>query len=158
VTDARWLDAQEARAWRGLTRMQTQLYARLNRELLRSSGLSASDYAVLVCLSEAPQGRMRPFELGAELRWEKSRLSHHIARMERRGLIERRECDADARGLFVVITGSGRSAIEDAAPQHVEHVRRNIIDLLTPEQLDALGDVTEIVLKNLDYDAEDCDS
>jgi DNA-binding MarR family transcriptional regulator len=158
MTDATWLDAREARAWRGLTRMQNQLYARLNRELLRNSGLSGSDYAVLVCLSEAPHGRLRPFELGAELRWEKSRLSHHIARMERRGLIERRECDTDARGLFVVITDQGRGAVEAAAPQHVADVRRNIIDLLTPEQLDTLGDVSEIVLKNLDYGPEDCDS
>ncbi len=145
------------RAWRGFARMQAQLLARLNRELLRNSGISASDYAVLVCLSEAPQGRMRPFELGAELRWEKSRLSHHIARMERRGLIERRECDTDARGLVVVITDQGRGAIEDAAPSHVADVRRNIIDLLSPEQLDTLGDISEIVLKNLDYGPEDCE-
>jgi DNA-binding MarR family transcriptional regulator len=148
----RWLDEREARAWRGYTRLRTQLEARLARELARHSGLSDPDYSVLVHLSEAPDGRLRAFELGRALQWEKSRLSHHLRRMEKRRLVARESCESDARGSFVVITPSGRAAIEAAAPAHVADVRRHLIDLLSPDQLDVLGDIAEAVLAH--YDAE----
>jgi DNA-binding MarR family transcriptional regulator len=149
----RWLDEREARAWRGYTRMRVQLDARLARELARHSGLSDPDYSVLVNLSEAPQGRLRAFELGRALQWEKSRLSHHLKRMGKRGLVAREDCESDARGSFVVITPEGRAAIEAAAPAHVEDVRRHLIDVLDDHQLDALAGIAETVLANLDPDA-----
>ena len=75
--------------------------AQLNRQLLRETDLSQADYAVLVNLSEAPEGRLRGFALAQGMQWEKSRLSHHLTRMERRGLIERQGCPTDGRGAFV---------------------------------------------------------
>src|SRR3546814_8318710 len=116
--------------------MQAKLGARLRRAHQRDSGLSDSDYAVLVHVSEAPEGRLRIFELGAQLEWEKSRLSHHLRRMEQRDLIVREECDTDRRGAFVVLTPTGRVAIEGAAPKHVAEVRDAFIDALTPDQLE----------------------
>jgi DNA-binding MarR family transcriptional regulator len=93
---------------------------------------------------------LRAFELSRRLGWEKSRLSHHIARMEARGLVGREPCDTDHRGAFVVLTPTGRAAIEVAAPGHVEGVRRHFIDLLTPEQLEVLADITDTVLTELE--------
>jgi DNA-binding MarR family transcriptional regulator len=154
MDEPRWLDEREARAWRGYTRMRAQLEGRLSRELARHSGLSDPDYSVLVNLSEAPEGRLRAFELGRALQWEKSRLSHHLKRMEKRRLVARESCESDARGSFVVITTEGRAAIEAAAPAHVEDVRRHLIDLLSAEQLDMLGDITETVLAHLDGDPD----
>jgi DNA-binding MarR family transcriptional regulator len=150
----RWLDPREARAWRGYTSMRVQLQARLSRELARHSGLSDADYSVLVHLSEAPDGRLRAFELGRALQWEKSRLSHHLKRMGGRGLVTREDCESDARGSFVVITPAGRSAIEAAAPAHVEDVRRYLIDVLSGEQLEALADIAETVLAQLQVDVD----
>src|SRR5947209_10159292 len=121
---SQWLTDDEQRAWRGLVQMTSRLDARLNRELQQSSGLSLADYDVLVLLTEAPDGRLRMFELVADLRWEQSRLSHHIARMQRRGLVAREECTTDKRGAVVVLTDAGRDAIERAAPGHVDTVRR----------------------------------
>ena len=146
----RWLDAREARAWRSYTAMRVQVQARLARGLSRRSGLSEADYDVLVHLSEAPDGRLRPFQLCEALQWEKSRLSHQLTRMAKRGLVTREDCTTDARGAFVVLTPSGRSAIEAAAPSHVEEVRRCLIDVLTPDQLDALADIAETVLAKLE--------
>lgn len=146
----RWLDAREARAWRGYTRMRDMLAARLDRDLARHSGLSSSDYAVLVHLSEAPEGRLRAFALCEAVQWERSRLSHHLSRMARRGLVRRQECETDRRGAYIVLTEQGRSAITAAAPAHVEDVRRYLIDVLTPTQLDALADIAETVLTHLD--------
>lgn len=150
----RWLDAREARAWRAYTRMRVQLQARLTRELARHSGLSDPDYAVLVHLSEAPEGRLRAFQLGEALQWEKSRLSHQLTRMGKRGLVERQDCDSDGRGSYVVITSEGRAAIAAAAPAHVADVRRHLVDRLSAEQLDALADIAETVLAHLDADPD----
>ena len=150
MTTPRWLTPQEARAWRGYTRMRMRLQAQLDRDLARHSGLSDPDYSVLVHLSEAPDGRLRPYQLSEALQWEKSRLSHQLTRMTRRGLVAREECPTDARGAFVVLTAAGRRAIEAAAPAHVEDVRRHLIDVLDPDQLAALADISETVLAHLD--------
>jgi DNA-binding MarR family transcriptional regulator len=133
--------------------MHTELLRHLNRQLQRDTDLSLPDYEVLVHLSEAPSGRMRAFELAGALRWEKSRLSHHLTRMERRGLITREECLTDTRGADVVVTGAGRAAIETAAPRHTQEVRRLFVDALTTEQLDALAELSEGVLARLAEDA-----
>jgi DNA-binding MarR family transcriptional regulator len=129
--------------------MQAQLTAQLNRQLQADSELSHSDFSVLVQLTDAPEERVRVFELARALQWEKSRLSHHLARMQRRGLVAREECSSDARGAFIVLTEHGRNAIKDAAPKHVETVRRLVFDALTPEQVDALAAISEQVLAKL---------
>jgi len=150
VDDTPWLGDREARAWRSHVAVASLLTAHLNRQLQRDAALSDSDYGVLVHLSEAPDGRLRPFELGRALRWEKSRLSHHLSRMERRGLVEREGCGTDRRGAFVVLTDGGRAAIEAAAPLHVREVRRVFVDALTDEQLEALAEINERVLRRLE--------
>lgn len=155
MSETPWLDEEETRAWRGFLQMSAQLNARLNRNLVRDAGMSEADYAVLVHLTEAPDARLRAFELGAILQWEKSRLSHHLTRMERRGLVAREECESDARGSFVVVTEQGRAAIEAAAPGHLEDVRRYFIDVLTPAQRAAVADAAEAVLARLERDRDD---
>jgi DNA-binding MarR family transcriptional regulator len=145
-----WLKEPEARAWRSLQFMQMQLEGELARQLAADSGLSYPDYVVLVALTDRPDGRMRLFELAGVLGWEKSRLSHHIARMAGRGLVKKEKCDADRRGAFVVVTNRGRKEIETAAPGHVAAVRRLFVDRLTPSQLAAIADAAESVLAGLD--------
>jgi DNA-binding MarR family transcriptional regulator len=129
--------------------MQGQLRNQLGSQLQRETGLSEADYEVLVNLSEAPGGRLRPSELGGATRWEKSRISHHVTRMESRGLVKRMPCPTDKRGALVVMTAAGRRAIDRAAPHHVSHVREVFIDALTPAQLDALTEISDTVLARL---------
>jgi len=150
----RWLDDDEREAWRNLQLMHLQLTGLLGRELA-GDGLSYPDYLVLAGLSDTPEGRARPSELGIALGWEKSRLSHQVRRMEQRGLVERVACPTDQRGSFVAFTEAGRRAIEQAAPGHVAVVRRHFIDLLTRQQLATLDEVARIVLEHLP--AGDCD-
>lgn len=147
-----WLRDDEQRAWRGLIAMTSQLDARLNRQLQESSGLSLADYDVLVALSEAPDGRLRVFEVAAQLGWEQSRLSHHLTRMQRRGLVERQECRTDRRGAYAVLTDAGRTAIVAAAPSHVDAVRQLVFDDLSPEQVRQLAELTAAVLARLQDD------
>jgi len=146
----RWLTDEEQRAWRGLLQMTGRLDAHVNRQLQDTSGLSKADYDVLVPLSEAQGWRLRIFEIARALCWEQSRLSHHLARMEKRGLIEREDCLSDRRGAFVVLTASGRDAIETAAPAHADTIRSLVFDGLTSEQVSALTAVAEQVLQRLD--------
>ena len=144
----RWLDDEQQAAWRGWLDVHTQLSARLGRELQAASGLSLSDYEILVALTDAdvPEHSLRMFELGERLQWEKSRVSKQVSRMEARGLVERRHCADDRRGAFVDLTPEGRAAIEAAAPAHVELVRDLFFEGATREQVLAMGDFTERVL------------
>jgi DNA-binding MarR family transcriptional regulator len=145
----RWLTQPEQQAWRALLRMSSGLDARLNRELLATSGLSLADYDVLVLLTDVPEGRLRMFEIADELGWEQSRLSHHLSRMQRRGLVVRESCATDRRGAFIVLTDPGRSAITAAAPAHVATVRGLVFDGLAPEQVAALEATARHVLDRL---------
>ena len=148
MTDG-WLSDDEQRVWRGYLQANELLHVRLNRQLQRDTGISEGDYAVLVHLSETPDDRLRGYELAAAIQWEKSRLSHHLTRMEKRGLVRREECPTDGRGAFIVLTDEGRRRIEAAAPRHVAEVRRRFIDALTSEQLETLGDITAVLIEAL---------
>jgi len=150
MAEARWLDPHEQRAWRAFLRVHTELNARLGRQLQNESGLSAADYAVLVELSESPDGQLRPYELQQRLLWEQSRVSHHLARMQQRGHIRREGCTTDGRGAHIVLTDAGRRAIVAAAPGHVAAVRRLFFDRLTDAQVSALEQLSTQVLDGLD--------
>jgi DNA-binding MarR family transcriptional regulator len=150
VSDVPWLDAREARAWRSLQFMHMRLSGELARQLAAESGLSYQDYLVLVALTDQPDGQLRLVELGRVLGWEKSRMSHHVARMTGRGMVTKERCDTDRRGAFVTVTRRGRQAIEAAAPGHLATVRELFIDRLTPRQLDAIAGAAEAVLAVLE--------
>lgn len=143
----RWLEDDEQQAWRAYVKMQSHLNAALGRRMQADSQLSLPDFEVLVQLTDTSEGRVRVFELARALDWEKSRLSHHLRRMQKRGLVAREECPDDARGAFIALTPQGREAIEQAAPHHVETVRKLVFDVLTPEQVDALRAISERILE-----------
>ncbi len=148
--DTPWLDDRQQQVWRAWLRVGSRLPAALNRQLQRDSELSLQDFDVLVQLTDVDEGRVRVSALAAALGWERSRLSHHVTRMERRGLVAREECDDDGRGAFVVLTPTGRAAIERAAPGHVRTVRSLVFDALSPAEVDALGDALATVLGRLE--------
>lgn len=138
----RWLDEGEARAWYGYRRMSLLLNAQVAKELTARSGLSEPDYDVLSALTAAEDGRVRIGDLAARMLWSRSRLSHHISRMEARGLVDREVCADDGRGAIVRLAPAGRRAIEAAAPSHVESVRRHVFDHLTRAEVDTLARIT----------------
>ncbi|GAA3464038.1 MarR family winged helix-turn-helix transcriptional regulator [Saccharothrix longispora] len=151
--EPRWLGEREAAVWQAYLAVQRELHSALERQLVRDSGLSNADYSLLVPLSEAADGVVRSRELGVLVGWERSRLSHQIGRMEKRGLVVREECAEDARGSMVRLTPAGRAAIEAAAPGHVEAVRRYVFDGLSAEEVDVLDRVFHRVLGRIADDA-----
>lgn len=150
MAQPRWLTAGEHRAWRAQLAMQSRLSAELNRRLQATCALSLPDYDVLVHLSEAEDGRLRPFALQQRLQWEQSRLAHQLSRMQRRGLVERARSTDDGRGTSVALTDAGRDAIRRAAPAHVEDVRALVFDGLTAADVAAMERLATSVLHRLD--------
>ncbi|WP_117211595.1 MarR family winged helix-turn-helix transcriptional regulator [Allorhizocola rhizosphaerae] len=136
----RWLSEDEQRAWRAYLAANRLLALELEKGF-GQHGLSSSDYEVLVHLSEAPERRLRMWELAHKTLLEKSRLSHQITRMEKAGLVRRESCQGDRRGQFAVLTDHGWEKIKGAAPDHVEQVRRFFIDRMDDEQLKTLTEV-----------------
>jgi DNA-binding MarR family transcriptional regulator len=133
--------AQELRVWREFIETAEALRSELTSRLQSESSLSSGDYAVLLALSEARERRMRSSELAAHIDWERSRLSHHLGRMERRGLVRREECATDSRGADIVLTAAGAEAFRGATVPHLRAVRELFVDALTPDQLAAAGEV-----------------
>jgi DNA-binding MarR family transcriptional regulator len=149
MTETRWLDAREAHLWQSYRDSYRELISALEARLIQNSGLSGADYALLHPLSSSPQGVLRTRDLGLSVGWERSRLSHQVSRMEKRGLVVREECASDARGSMVRLTDAGRAAVEAAAPDHVDAVRTYLLDKLTGEEQDILATLLDRVLTDL---------
>lgn len=155
MAPVRWLNDAEERAWRGYRRMRTLLDLRIARDLSRSSGLSEADYDVLSTLSEVEGASWRASVLADRLLWSTSRLSHQVGRMERRGLVVRAHTSEDARGATVALTKAGWAVLREAAPRHVESVRRHLVDLLTPAEIATLDAIADKVIARAVGDAAD---
>src|ERR687890_2820361 len=147
--EPRWLDADEQKAWRAWLYSSQLLADRLNAELQHDTGISHPYYEILVQLSETPGRMLRMSQLADRCLSSRSRLSHAVPRLEERGWIRRQVCEEDARGQLAVLTDDGFAALEAAAPIHVESVRRNLFDQLSPEQVAAMRDIGETLLEHL---------
>ena len=145
----RWLSADEQRDWRAFRDATVLLLDVLGRELEERSDLSLHEYEVMVRLSEAPGRTMRMSQLATDIANSRSRLTHTIARMETAGLVARVACSEDARGVNCVLTDHGWAALVAAAPGHVASVREHLVDILSGDQLAALGDAMAVVQAHL---------
>jgi DNA-binding MarR family transcriptional regulator len=144
-TEPRWLNEEEQVAWRAFIDAVRLFTGEIDRELQRDSGLNHAYYQILVTLSEAPEMTMRMSELAALTLTSRSRLSHAIARLEEAGWVRRQSCPSDKRGAFAVLTDDGFAVLETAARGHVEAVRRNLFDVLSPCQMQQLGEISVVL-------------
>lgn len=140
-----WLTAEQQRHWRAYLAGAARLTEALNRQLERDAGLSLSEYEILVRLSEAADRTVRMSELADSLVHSRSRITHTVARLERRALVERHECPGDRRGVNCVLTDTGFELLAASAPGHVRAVREALIDRITEPQLRALGEAMALV-------------
>jgi len=148
----RWPLKDQLRIWRDYIETSEFLRSRLASRLQSDSGLSAGDYAVMLALSEAPGRRLRPSELAMLVGWNRSRLSHHLGRMENRGLIRRESCPEDSRGAFVCLTEGGFDAFRYSSRPHLEAVRELFVDAFTPEQLSQIDTLTATLRTHLGFE------
>jgi DNA-binding MarR family transcriptional regulator len=148
----RRLTRDELRIWRDYIETAETLRARLASRLQAESSLSSGDYQVLLALSEADGRRLRSSELAATIGWERSRLSHHLGRMEKRGLIRREECADDSRGAHIVLTDPGAEAFRRGSIPHLRAVHETFIDAFTPDQLSQIQGLTLTLRAHLGLD------
>jgi DNA-binding MarR family transcriptional regulator len=140
--------------WRAYADAHLRLAGRLARDLARHTGLSEADHQVLDALLDAPGGRCRALELRCRLQWEKSRLSHHLARMVARGLVDRAACTEDGRGADVALTPAGRVAARRAREVRARSVQALVLDTLGPERVAHLAEATTLLARRLSEDEQ----
>ena len=143
----------QLRIWRDYIETAQALSTSLGSRLQSESSLSTGDYQVLLALTEAPQHTLRSSELATLIGWERSRLSHHLGRMEKRHLIRRVPCADDVHGVDVTVTESGREAFRAGSVPHLRAVRELFVEALTPEQLAHLDNTSAALRQHLGVDA-----
>lgn len=134
-----WLTAREYAAWRAYVDGSARVTEALARQLEQHSDLTLSEYEVLVRLSESEDWTLRMSEIADELAHSRSRVTHAVRRMEARGLVRRVACAKDGRGVNCVMTQQGFDELSRSAPGHVRAVRKVLVDVLSPDELDQLG-------------------
>jgi DNA-binding MarR family transcriptional regulator len=142
------MTAGQLAIWRSLIDTTAELRRILGAQL-QESNLSAADYQVLLALSEVEGSRLRSSALADTVDWERSRLSHHLGRMERRGLIRRDDCATDNRGAEVSLTAAGAAAFRRSTVPHLRAVQKHFGAALTPEQFEALADILRALQNHL---------
>lgn len=145
----RWLDPAEQRSWRAFVIGTTLLFEKLGEDLRRNFGIGHSEYEVLVRLSERPGRCMRMAALADAMCHSRSRVTHTIARMERAGLVSRSQTPEDGRGVIASMTDAGHRLLVAAAPTHVQSVREHLVDLVDPDDFEAMGRVMNAVADKL---------
>jgi DNA-binding MarR family transcriptional regulator len=143
------LNDDEQCTWRAFLTAMRLLTDQLDRELQRDANIPHTYYEILVALSEAPGRRLRMNQLADMCQSSRSRLSHAVNRLEEAGWVRREACPTDKRGALAVMTDEGFAAIEAAAPGHVEGVRRHVFDVLSPEQVRQLGEISAAIRDGL---------
>lgn len=149
TSKTRWLTAEEQRAWRAYVMGTQLLLFELDRDLREEHDISLSEYEILVRLSEREDHCLRMAVLAESMSHSRSRITHTVGRMEHGGLVLRRACDSDGRGVEAVMTDRGQAKLEDAAPSHVRTVHAHLLELTSAEELNTLGRVFDRVCDQL---------
>jgi DNA-binding MarR family transcriptional regulator len=137
------LSPRELRVWHAFQLMGEDVLGRVGRDLTEATGLSGPEFGVLSRLAGIGKGEMRQQILAECLGWDKSRLSHQLTRMQRRGLIKRHE--SDKRAVLVLLTKLGQKTLDAAMPVHAVSVRRNLLSRLTAEQIATMVRISNIL-------------
>jgi DNA-binding MarR family transcriptional regulator len=150
--EPRWLDAEESQAWRALAKTLFRLPAALDAQLRRDTGISHFEYEVMALLSEAPGLTLRMSTLATQAGGSLPRLSQVVARMEQRGWVRRTPDPADGRYTLAILTVQGQAKVAQAAPGHVQEVRRLVFDPLTKAQARQLREIGQRIIRAIDDD------
>lgn len=145
-------NASELAIWREYVETSEQVRRTLSAAFQETSGISPGDYSVMLALSEADDRTLRSSDLATIVGWERSRLSHHLRRMEERGLISRAPVGGDARGAAVTLTETGSSTFRSSSAAHLRLVREVFVDAFTSDELQAMHSATTALRRHLDTD------
>ncbi|AIQ36394.1 MarR family winged helix-turn-helix transcriptional regulator [Paenibacillus sp. FSL R5-0345] len=140
--DIKKVNEDEMRIWNMWKGSFKRIFGRVVKELSERTGLSEGDFGILDRLIQFGDGKLRQQELADSMNWDKSRLSHHLTRMEKRGLVKRGPLDAD-RGVQVIITSAGKAALDEALPIVSMAIRKYFLDQLTDQDIESITKLAE---------------
>ncbi|TDD69759.1 MarR family transcriptional regulator [Actinomadura darangshiensis] len=143
------LSPRELRAWVAFLTAGHLMDHEIERQLKRDGGLSHAEFEVLVRLRSAEGNRLRMSDLAREVMVSKSRLTYQVTQLERAGLVKRTGCESDRRSVWAELTHDGAEALDKVRPGHRRVVREALIDVLTPAEIDLLGDALSRVAGRL---------
>ena len=153
--EPRWLDEQEAQVWIALAGTLIRLPAALDTQLRRDAGITHYEYQVLAVLSEVPDRTLRMSVLAVRTEGSLPRLSQVVARHEQRGWVRRTPDPDDGRYTLAILTDEGWAKVAQAAPGHIEEVRRLVFDPLTKAQARQLREIGQRIMRAIDPDELD---
>lgn len=110
--------------------------AKISADLEKKAGISAVEFNLLGKIETMGSTPVRQKTLADSIHWEKSRLSHLLTRMERRGLVARKA--QGARNTTVSISTAGRRTLRSARPVHAESVRKNLLGFMTDGEAEVI--------------------
>lgn len=134
------LEPHELRAWMTFLAAGHLLDHEIERQLKRDGGLSHPEFEVLVGLWLADGRRLRMSDLARKVMVSKSRLTYQVTRLERDGLVRRTGCESDRRSVWAELTDAGADRLAEVRPGHRRVVREALIEVLTPKEIEVLGD------------------
>jgi DNA-binding MarR family transcriptional regulator len=143
------LTPAQQRAWLAFIRLRLRLTYEMNRQLQAEANLSLADYDVLNALRYEPEGRTQITALAIRIGWERSRLSHHLRRLEGRELVELRTAPTDGRATEITLTDQGWAEITQASTGHVELIQRLFFDALPDELVEPMTVALESIYDNV---------
>jgi len=143
------LTPAQQRAWLAFIRLRLRLTYEMNRQLQAEANLSLADYDVLNALRYEPEGRTQITALAIRIGWERSRLSHHLRRLEGRELVELRTATTDRRATEITLTDQGWAEITQASTGHVELIQRLFFDGLPDELVEPMTVALESIYDNV---------
>jgi DNA-binding MarR family transcriptional regulator len=126
---------EASETWRALLTAFTSVSTILADEMAAATGLTLERYEILLMLSQAEDGTMRPSELAENRRLSRSGATRLVDRLERDGLVERRSCGTDRRGRFVTLTPEGEQTFRKAGRVHLRGIEEHVGSHLTSDQL-----------------------
>ncbi len=150
MTNGTWLNDQESQAWKYLVGLLFRLPPVLEGQLQREEDLSFADYMVMAMLSENTNEGVRMTDIGGLVKMAQPRLTRIVTKLEKLGFVTRTNSPEDRRVVIAQITPQGLSKLEQAAPGHVDHVRRTVFDHLTPQQVENLLEIGQALLDSGD--------
>lgn len=131
--------AKAVQIWEGLARAHSTMTAALEKDMLPEAGMPLGWYEVLLHISRAPQGLMRFQDLAKVAGITDSGASRRLDQMIKAGLIDRRSCPTDRRGVYAHITPTGKVGFQRAHAVFLRSLDRNLGRHLEPDQADAMN-------------------
>jgi len=145
------IETDKLEAWRLFLRSHSTITRRLDADLIAAHGLTLHDYEVLLHLSWAPEGRMRPSDLTNSVVLTRSGVTRLLAGLEESGLVRREACEADRRVIYATLTDEGRTRLDEARSTHLKGVSELFTQRFDDEELETL----RRLLENLPLTAAD---